>query len=231
MAGKSKKAKERYLKVPYHILNMTGIGLSQKVLYAHIYSYGVKGCWEANDTLAKMFFVGERTITDWVTKLKKAGCIWWLHPKGRYRTFWAKSHPDVKSAKTLLYMDEEISKEAVISGHAKVLLGRNLPGGIEETCGATRKNDRIQVGRNLLHTNNTTKKDTNRKTTATPPPLPAGGQAPALLEERKKESISRVEQLKRKVGRVPRRVKLTPAEIEQSRQRNIKALLGDKKNL
>jgi hypothetical protein len=36
-------AKERYLKVPYHILNLTSIGLCEKLLLAHFYSFGEKG--------------------------------------------------------------------------------------------------------------------------------------------------------------------------------------------
>jgi len=44
MVGNSKKPKERYLKIPYHILNIKRLGLSEKVLLAHIYSFGEKGC-------------------------------------------------------------------------------------------------------------------------------------------------------------------------------------------
>ena len=47
-----KPQKERYLKIPYHILNLPGLGLSEKVLLAHIHSYGAKRCWESNATLA-----------------------------------------------------------------------------------------------------------------------------------------------------------------------------------
>lgn len=43
MAGKEKEQKERYLKIPYHILNIEGLSLSDKVLLAHIYSFAKKG--------------------------------------------------------------------------------------------------------------------------------------------------------------------------------------------
>ena len=52
MERKSKKIKsrkdarvERYLKIPYHILNIETLDLREKVLLAHIYSFGQKGCW------------------------------------------------------------------------------------------------------------------------------------------------------------------------------------------
>ena len=54
MAG-GKKTTERYLKIPYHILNIAELGLSEKVLLAHIYSFGDKGCWQSNATLADIF--------------------------------------------------------------------------------------------------------------------------------------------------------------------------------
>jgi len=199
------------------------------MLNAHIYSFGRNGCWEGNDTLGKIFFVTGRTISTWIANLKKAGCILWVHPKGRYRTIWAKSHPDVKTATTLLYMGEEISKEAVVTGHAaQILLRKNLRGGIEETFLPTTKDDCNQVGRNLLHTNNTTYKDINKETTATPSPLPAGGQAPALLEDRKNEYVSQVEQLEKSFGSGARRrsPELTAAEREQRRQAQKRALLA-----
>jgi len=44
-AGK-KKPKELYLKIPYHILNITDVNLCEKVILAHIYSFGEKGCWQ-----------------------------------------------------------------------------------------------------------------------------------------------------------------------------------------
>ena len=225
--AKKKEMKEKYLKIPNSILNISGLNLNKKNLLAHIYSYGRKGCWQGNDTLGKMFYVSGRTISTWVSDLKKAGEILWAHPKGRYRTLWAKRHPDIKTATSLLYMGEEISKEAVVTGHAtEILLRRNLRGGIEETGVPTTKKHCIQVRRNLLHTNNTTKKDTTTNTTATPSPLPAGGQAPALLVDRKNEYVSQIEQLKKSFGSGGRRRKpeLTAAEREQRRQAQLKAL-------
>jgi len=215
--------------IPYSILNIRKgiLGFGEKVLLAHIYSFGVKGCWQGNKTLGKMFFVTERTISTWVGRLKRAGCILWVHPKGRYRTVWAKSHPDVRTASVLMYMGEEISKEAVVVGHAaKILLGRNLPGYSEEICVPTAKNDGTEVRRNLPHTDNTTGKDTISATTAVGLPLPAGGQATQLLVDRRADEMGRIEQLKHNFGRGGRRTYRTEAECAQSKQAQQRVLLA-----
>ena len=216
---------ERYLKIPYHILNIERLGLSEKVLLAHIYSFGQKGCWQSNTTLAKIFFIQGRTISRWVRTLKKAGLILWVHPKGRYRTLWVKSHPEVQTAQYLYYMGEKISKEAVVKGHAaKILQGHNCQGGIDKTGVPTATKSVFQVRQNCPHINNTTKKDTNGETTAPPSPLPAGGQASAVLEERKNGSIASIEQLENTFGSgaLKQKSKLTNGGFEESRQRNQK---------
>lgn len=60
----------------------------------------------------------------------------------------------------------------------------------------------------------------NRKTA--PTPLPAGGQAPALLEDRKKDAQAEVEQFKNSFGSSKRRKsKPSAAEIEQIKQKMI----------
>ena len=123
---KKKKHKELYLKIPYHILNIKNLGADEKMLLAHIYSFGQKGCWQSNATLGEIFYVDGRTVSRWVARLKKFSLILWVHPKGRYRTIWAQSHPQVKGAQTLQYMNEQISKKAVISGHAAAILLRQI---------------------------------------------------------------------------------------------------------
>jgi hypothetical protein len=226
-----KEPKELYLKVPYHILNIPGLGLCEKVLLAHIYSFGEKGCWQSNSTLGKIFFVDGRSISRWLARLKKNGLVLWIHPKGRYRTIWVKSHPNVKTAVALLYMGEQISKEAVISGHAAAVLQRqNCPGSIDKPVAATSTNQDIQVGQNCPHTNNTTKKDIISQTTAPPSPLPAGGQAPAVLIERKNMAVRSVEEFKKKFGIGKKRsAPLSEKEINKRRQVQLKALMSTAK--
>jgi hypothetical protein len=222
------KPKELYLKIPYHILNITGIGLCEKVLLAHIYSFGEKGCWQSNATLGKMFFVDGRTISRWLARLKKNALVLWVHPKGRYRTIWAKSHPNVKTAAALSYMGEQISTESVISGHAAAILQRqNCPGAQDKPVLPTATNQCIQVGQNCPHTNNTTKKDITSKTTAPPSPLPAGGQTPAVLTERKSQAARSVEDIKKRFG-IGRKCYQPPSEqeVQNRRQAQLKALLA-----
>ncbi|MBN1973423.1 MAG: hypothetical protein JW787_07270 [Sedimentisphaerales bacterium] len=201
MRDKNKNPKELYLKVPYHILNLDGINLSEKMLLSHIYSYGVNGCWESNETLGITFMVDERSISRWVKNLKKNSLVYWVHPKGRYRTLWAKSHLEVKEAKELLYMGEKINKEAVINGHAaQILLGQNCRGGIDKTVVPTATKDVFQVRQICLHINNTTNKDIIERTIEQPPPLPAGGQAPAALAQRTQARQETIDNFKQKFG-------------------------------
>jgi hypothetical protein len=223
-----KEPKELYLKVPYHILNIPGLGLCEKVLLAHIYSFGEKGCWQSNATLGKIFFVDGRTISRWLARLKKNSLVLWVHPKGRYRTIWAKSHPKVKMAVTLSYMGEKISKQSVISGHAAMILqGQNCPGSIDKPDLPTETNQCIQVGQNCLHTNNTTNKDIITQTTAPPQPLPAGGQASAVLTERKNTAVRTVEEFKKQFGISKKgSAPLSEKEINNRRQAQLKALLA-----
>jgi hypothetical protein len=222
-----KEVQERYLKVPYSILNMPQIGLAEKLLLAHIHSFGVRGCWEANTTLADMFFVTPRTITSWIGNLKKAGCILWLHPKGRYRTIWSRLHSEVRAATTLPYMGRSIPKAAVMGGQGKAaLLGRNLPGSGEGGFQAIAKNDVVEVGSGLLPTKNTMSRDTTSRIIATPSPLPAGGQAPALLEDRKATAIAKIEGLGQSLGSGVRKeaVKLTPDEFARRQREQVDRL-------
>lgn len=215
--------------MPNHILNIEGLGKGEKMLLSHIFSFGRKGCWQSNETMGKMFFRSERTISVWVANLKKGRYILWLHPKGNYRTLWAKTHPDVKGSDKLLYRKQEISKTKVISGQIESEpLRRKLPSECAENCEVSAQKPVVPLRRKLLHTNNTIKKETTKDTTATPTPLPAGGQASALLVDRKAESIARIERWKKSFGWGARRQtpELTAAECEQRRQEQRRALLA-----
>ncbi len=225
MAKKSEE-KENYLYMPDHIRNIPELGFGDKELLAHIYSFGRNGCWQKNETLGKMFFRSTRTISDWVTKLKKGRHILWKSGKGYYRTFYAKTHPDVKSAQTLIYRGREIAKSEVVSGQAKsTQVSRKLPSELEGNCEATSQKAVIPVSRKLPHTNNTTIKETT-KNTATPMPLPAGGQAPALLKERKAQDQANIGRKMRNFGKPDKAQKLTSEEFENNRRKQINALLG-----
>lgn len=122
-------------------------------------------------------------------------------------------------------MGQQISKEAVISGHAAAILQRqNCRGGMDKPVAATASNQCIQVGRNCPHTNNTTKKDTIPETTAPPSPLPPKG-APAVLAERKSQAVRGIEEFKKQFGiGKGRRQPLTEEEFDRRRQKQKLAL-------
>jgi len=83
-----KKPVEPYLKIPDHILSIRDLTPGEKMLLAHIYSFGVKGCWQSNQTLAEYFMVSVPMIRRWLKAIR--GYIYIKNPKGYYRTIWAK---------------------------------------------------------------------------------------------------------------------------------------------
>ena len=154
------KPKEQYLKLYYYMLGMEGISLVETFFLAHIHSYGIKGCWQGNETLGKMFFTSARSISKWLANLKKHNLVYWVH-----------------------------------------------------------------------HTNNTTNKDTIRATIERPLPLPAGGQAPAALEQRTEARLDLIDNFKHKFG-IGSRKKFTPlseAEFQDKKQKQRQALFATNK--
>jgi hypothetical protein len=127
----------------------------------------------------------------------------------------------------LLYRDGEIAKTKVIYGITESIpLRRNLPSECAENCEVSAQKNGIPLRRKLLPTNNTTTEEITKDTSATPAPLPAGGQAPALLADRKAGYIARIEQQMKSFGlNARRRPRLSAAEREQRRQQQKRALL------
>jgi len=209
-----KQPKELYLKVPYHIFNIPKLSLAEKVLLAHIYSFGEKGCWQSNKTLAKIFMFSTRTISKYIATLLKQELVQIKYPKGYFRTIWAKSHPEVKAAAQLWHRGKKVENSS-----------NSLRTNVRSECAKSGN----RLGTNLPTTNNTTIRETIKDTKAPPAPLPAGGQAPAVLVERDKETREQVERFMRDFGRYKERKKqqqLTEEEFQRRRQANIKAILG-----
>ena len=82
------KVGDKFLAVPYCVLIRTDITANEKLLLSHIWSYGVKGCWEANQTMGQLFNVTPRQITTWIAHLKKSGTLLWLHGQNYHRILW-----------------------------------------------------------------------------------------------------------------------------------------------
>ena len=209
--GKTKakaKTKERYLAIPYHILNLSGIALAQKVLLSHIYSFAAKGCWQSNETLAKIFMVNPFTISRWLSSIRKYLMV--KNPKGYSRTMWASSHPDVKLASSAHKTDK----------HNPVRLNKFVKEPQQNQQGNLGKSA-ILLQQKPQTTNNKTNRETNRATKAPPSPLPAGGQASAVLAEREKQDLAEIERFKKTFGLGPKR-KWTPLSEEQFERRRRK---------
>ena len=214
MSGKAKSKKnssERYLKLPYPILNLRDIDLRQKVLLAHIYSFGRKGCYQSNKTLAEIFMVSPDTISRWIAGVRKY--IYIKNPKGYYRTMWAKAHPDVQAAA------ERWRKSG---GNCTSHLGKSEEHVVQKSGSDFAKSE-TGLKQRCVTTNNKTNIETNKETTTPLPPLPAGGQAAAVLTDRKKQSLAEIEKFKKSFGQQADRP-LTEDEFDKRRQRMLKAL-------
>ena len=205
----AKENNERYLKLPNRIMNMLDLSLPTRLLLAYIDSFGRDGCWANNKTMAKIFDVTTRTITERIGQLKKTGRIWWVHPRSPYRTIWSNTHPEVRASDTLIYRGRETSKEE--------LLGSKLPSNIEGGFQVTSKNGREPHRSTLLTDKNHIKNDIKAK------PALAGRGQPALLRDREIEQYTKIQKFKDHFGshRGHRRPGLTPGEFEKR-----KVLLG-----
>jgi len=201
--------KERYLKIPCHILNIPHLGLCEKVLFAHIYSFGEKGRWQSNETLGEIFMVSPCTVSRWLGRIKQF--LYVKNPKGYYRTVWAKLHRAVREA-------------------VEVHFSRNAKHPTQK-CSSDYSKSAIRLKQFCVTTNNNTKKETIKEIISPPSPLPACGQASAALEERKEHTKVLIEQLKAGFGLPHGRIRpaLTEQEFEAARQRQRAALLQDQK--
>jgi hypothetical protein len=221
MTKGKKEPKELYLKIPYHILNIPGLGLCEKVLLAHIYSFGEKGCWQSNATLAEIFMVCPRTISLWVAKLAVSNLIQAKSPKGYYRTIWAKSHPKVSEASVLWYRKQQVpnpNKETAVHRAKSCAQDSN---NLRSQCAKSGN----RLSKILRTTNNKTIRETISQTTAPPAPLPARGQASAVLTERKRATVRSIDEFKKRFGIGKRsHPPLSGKEIQDRRQTQLKAL-------
>jgi hypothetical protein len=164
----SRENKEPYLKIPAQILNLSGISLSEKVLLAHIYSFGAKGCWQSNETLAEIFMVAPRSIKRWLSSIRKFLII--KNGKGYYRTIWANTTHNAYMVK-------------------------NGPD-VGQNWHSDQAKNAFRVGQKCPTTNNNTITENNKRTIASPAPLPACGQASATLIARKEDVAAEIERFK-----------------------------------
>jgi hypothetical protein len=213
----TKSQKQFYLKIPYEILNLPGLDLCEKVLLAHIYSFGAKGCWQSNETLGAILHVSGRTIQRWLNNITRF--VWVKAPKGCNRTVWAKSHPQVKelAAKYRTKLSSEPRQDCRTTT-TELSHYRDKTDVVPTTkcVGKPRQNCHTTIINTITETKN--------QTIASPPPLPAWGQAPATLQVRRRQFTQEIERLKSGFGKVKREARLSPEQFEQRRQRVLKGL-------
>ncbi|OHB73232.1 MAG: hypothetical protein A2Z25_03330 [Planctomycetes bacterium RBG_16_55_9] len=226
-AHKNTTVKEPYLKVLYSILNLRDLDPGEKLLLAHVYSFGAKGCWQSNETLASIFMASPRTISRWLRKIIAGGHVQLKSPKGYYRTIWARSHPDVQSAAQLYYRGKPIGRTN--DGPSSTSPPGTDKNGQEHSQGWLCELDKngFRHGQICPATNNTTIKETIVETIAPPSPLPAGGQAPAVLTERRDANLRRIAQFKQQFGLDKKPYQpLSEAQFGERRQKQRLALLA-----
>ena len=210
----AKHSKQQGLWIPNSILNLTELNWGEKVLLAQFYSFGEKGCWQSNKTLAEIFMTTERTISNRISRLRKY--LFMKNPKGFYRTVWVKSHPAV-----CWLITERFNNQQQVAR-------KKLRSDCEKSGDSTPQKDEFGARRNLPTTYTYTNKE-NYKETAVDLPMPAGGQASQLLIERKANTIADIEAFKRRFGNGPHggrdnRPAMTPEECEKRKQELIRGL-------
>ena len=175
--AKNKKAEERakqkYLHVPQHIMEIRELSTAEKLLLAHIYSFGKKGCWQSNQTLGKLFDVAPRTIKRRLARIRKF--VYVRSPRSRLRTFLAKSHPDVRK----MAINEKPVRQVQQGQNCPPSTGPHLSGIRDKTGITTGPELALQQGQNCPTTNTYTRTETSKSTPASTPPAPWQGAASA----------------------------------------------------
>ena len=216
MAKDVKKSRKLGLWIPQRILKMSFLSGDDKLFYAYVYSFGERGCWQTDEQIGKAFGRSERTIQRYQANCKKAGLFKVIGQGSPRRKIWAKAHPKYKAWR---------KKQAEQLRQTRRSRATNLSELPRQTCPTTNKD---------------TNKTTIKQRGGSPSPAeqahaPLKGKQQQLEAHRmKEETIASIEQLKRSLGRGPRRrtPELTAAEREQRRQEQKRALLAmtDKKS-
>ena len=214
MAKNVKQPEERYLKVPFHVVNHPGLNDGERWLLAWLYSFGGKGCWQSNEQLAEVLFTSPVTITRRIAKLNRLNLLHMKAPKSAYRRIWVKSHPEVEAITTAwskaqphqkcvsnLIKNDEVPNQKCVSNLIKNVAQPH------QKCSTTTKDY----------------KSTIKETTAPPSPLPARGQAQAVLADRVAQTVKMVSDWGKSFGR-PKAKKLPKEDFGQKRERELKKL-------
>jgi hypothetical protein len=206
MAKDGKKFRNLGLWVPVKILKMPFLSGDEKLFYAHVFSFGERGCWQTDEQIGKALGRSERSIQRYKANCRKAGLFKVTGEGTPRRRMWAKDHLKYKA-----WRKKQAEK-----------LRQMRRGSTTDAASLPRQNRRT--------TNKGTNKATNKQRGGSPSPAE---QAHAPLNDKKRrleayrakeETVASIEQLKRGFGRGGRRrtQELTAAECEQRRQQILK---------
>lgn len=210
MATGQKKYRELGLWIPWKILNMNCLSGDDKIYYAYLYSFADRGCWQTDEQIGKALGRRERTIQRYQSHCKRAGLLHVIGQGSSYRKIWAKDHPKFKAAQ------------------------RKQAEQLRQNCQGSTTNLSELPRQNCPTTNKYTNKETNKVSGGSPSPADSQAHAPQVNKQQqlesyrmKEETTASIERLKNSFGRGARRRQrpgLTPAEWEQRRQEQQRAL-------
>ena len=96
VAKEHKKSRNLGLWIPQGIVNMRMLTGDEKLLYAYVYSFGERGCWQTDEQIAKALGRSDRTIRRYLANCKKAGLFKVSGARSKYRRMWAEANPKFK---------------------------------------------------------------------------------------------------------------------------------------
>ena len=215
MSKEKKKYRNLGLWIPRKILKMSCLSGDDKIYYAHVYSFGERGCWQTDEQIGTALGRSDRSIQRYQANCNKAGLLKVIGKKSKYRRIWAKDNPKYKAMRKRR-ADELRQERRSRPTDPSELLRQNRP-----------------------TTNKYTNKSTIKQRGGSPSPAeqahsPLKDKQQQLEAYRKKEeSIASIGLLTRNFGRGGwrRTPELTAAELQQRIQAQKKALLavGDAK--
>ena len=209
MAKNAKQLEERYLKVPFHILNHPGLNDGERWLLAWLYSFGGRGCWQSNEQLSEVLYANPRSITRRIAKLDRLNLLHMRAPKSAYRCIWVKSHPEV---------------EAAAAAWGKVQHGQKCPSNIDKNVQVDRQKCPGNIDKKCSQHGQKCPptirdyKSTIKETTAPPSPLPARGQAQAVLEHRQEQQQASTKKFMTEFGK---EFKICPIKKRREIRKNL----------
>jgi len=183
--GKTKRRSEGVLTPGYIIIPAEIEALPKKVLsstgkrwYGHVYSFGIKGCWESQTKHARKYEVTDRTVIRWSRVLEGLAEILRLNLRGNWGCVWALRHPEVQKLKFLEHEGIKVRNPAYngVSGEERppTWVSGDPRHALQGTPDMGMYKPPTWMSDNYYRT---------KKLTSAAEPLPAEGQAQRLKEE------------------------------------------------